>query len=144
MYLQDRIEELNSGILNIENNKVFVTGFLSQERLEDYYFNNKQCFFSKGIYDYEELDFSKIKDDALFMVFKNNNLISKYCYKVIFKDTLKYKEGKKYLSRTFKIRKSLFSEEYNLIIENTSLVYSDLFELKNFLQSNFKYELNLI
>ena len=50
MLLQERIEELESGILNIKNNQVEVIGFLSPERLNDYYEKGIQCFYSKEFY----------------------------------------------------------------------------------------------
>lgn len=133
MLLQERIEELNSGILKIKNDKVHIIGFLSQERLEDYYYRNMQCFFSNGIYDYEDLDFSRIKDNSLFLVLKDDKLINKYLYKLLLKNTFKYKtKDNKIVTKTFKIRKSEYSEQYNLVIDKKNLSFSTIDSIQSY------------
>lgn len=47
MLLQERIEELESGILNIKNNQVEVIGFLSPERLNDYMKKDPMFLFKR-------------------------------------------------------------------------------------------------
>ena len=68
MYLQDRIEELQSGILEIDGNKVNITGYYSKDRLLDYLDKGLDAYFSKGVYDYEKLDFGKVKNNTLFII----------------------------------------------------------------------------
>ncbi|AYE35418.1 hypothetical protein [Clostridium septicum] len=144
MLLQERIEELNSGILKIKNDKVHIIGFLSQERLEDYYYRNMQCFFSNGIYDYEDLDFSRIKDNSLFLVLKDDKLINKYLYKLLLKNTFKYKtKDNKIVTKTFKIRKSEYSEQYNLVIDKKNLSFSTIDSIQSYLKNNYTYNLNI-
>lgn len=143
MILQERIEELGSGILNYKNNKIYLTGFLSKERLEDYYYNNLNCAFSNGIYDYEKLDFTKIKDNSLFLIQKDDELIEKHLYKPLFKDTFKYKEDNKIISRTFQIRSSEVSKKINFQIEKQSLLFDDLISLETYLKNEYNYKLNI-
>lgn len=144
MLLQERIEELNSGLLKIKNDKVHIIGFLSQERLEDYYYRNMQCFFSNGIYDYEDLDFSRIKDNSLFLVLKDDKLINKYLYKLLLKNTFKYKtKDNKIVTKTFKIRKSEYSEQYNLVIDKKNLSFSTIDSIQSYLKNNYTYNLNI-
>ena len=70
MSLQEWIEELGSGILEITESEVKLIGFTCEERLKDFYEKNCKCFSSNGIYTIykeEKLDFSKIRDNALFI-----------------------------------------------------------------------------
>lgn len=144
MLLQERIEELNSGILEL-GEKCYLTGFMSPERLNDYYENGIQCYFSKGIYDLENIDFSKIKDNAIFIVLKNNIELNKYQFTLIKKDSVTYKIlGKKeQFTKVYKIRKSTFSNQYNYIDSDVSLLFDNLNDLSDYFFQRFKTELNL-
>lgn len=149
MYLQERIEELESGILDISESKVEVIGFLSPERLEDYYKRNIQCAFSHGWYDYEDLKFQYIKDNALFIIKKFNIEIEKYQFLVLKKDLVKYKikdkTGKtKIVSKVYKIRKCNFTKLYNYIDSETNLLFDNLKKLEIYFESKYKKNLYLI
>lgn len=142
--LQERIEELGSGILDIKENKVHLLGFYSKDRLEDYLNNNMKCASSYGIYDYQLLDFNKIKDDTLFIVRKNNVILSKHYFQLIFKDTFKFKNSdKKITTRTYSIRYSKYTKNYNLVIEKQYLLFTDLNEIANYLNEKYNYVLNI-
>lgn len=143
MYLQERIEELGSGILNIKD-KVYVTGFMSPERLKEYYFNKKQCFLSKGIYENEDLDFSRIKDNALFIILKNNKEIEKYQFSMIKKGTITYKDksNNSTLSKVYKIRKCNFTDRFNYIDSDTSIIFNNYAELSDYFIKRFKSSLD--
>lgn len=54
--------------LQYKEDKVHLIGFMSPERLEDYYNKNIDCHFSNGIYDKRELNWGKIQDGALFII----------------------------------------------------------------------------
>ena len=58
--------------------------------------DNKKNWSSRGIYDLRELDFSNIKDNALFIVMKDGKEIAKHQYIPVHKETIKYNnaEGK--------------------------------------------------
>lgn len=143
MLLQERIEELDSAILDIKD-KVYLTGFMSAERLNDYYNKNIQCYLSKGIYELENLDFSKIKDNAIFIILKNNMEIKKYQFIIIKKGSVTYKvPGKKSpLTKVYKIRKCNFSNKYNYVDSDTSLLFNNYDDLSNYFMNRFNYNLN--
>lgn len=148
MYLQERIEELESGILSINKTNVEVIGFLSPERLNDYYEKGIQCFFSQGKYNYEEIKFQFIKDNALFIMKKPNNEIIKYQFIVLKKDLVKYKttnenNKKKILSKTYKIRKCKFTNLYNYVDSEVNLLFNNLNELEQYFEENYKIPLCL-
>lgn len=143
MILQERIEELGSGIIKIKNNKVHLTGFMSKERLEDYWNRNINCIYSYGIYDYENLDFSKIKDNAIFLIIKNDKIEEKHLFNLIYKGSFKFKtKDNKTATRVFKIRNSEFSKELNLIIDKKSLIFKNLLDLKEYLLKEYNYILD--
>ncbi|NSB16793.1 hypothetical protein [Clostridium beijerinckii] len=150
MYLQERIEELESGILYIDKNvnKVKLVGFLSPERLTDYYEKNIQCFFSKGLYDYEELKFENTKDNALFIVLEDNDELKKHQFIPLKKESIKYKivdesNKSKTLSKTYTIRKCKFTNLYNYVDLEVSLLFKNLGELKKYFEKNYQMPLNL-
>lgn len=148
MLLQERIEELESGILNIKNNQVEVIGFLSPERLNDYYEKGIQCFYSKEFYPNENLNFNKIKDNALFVVIKDNKEISRYQFNILIKDTIKFKaknkDGKtQQFSRVYTIRKSNFDDIYNYKDSEVSLIFNTIDELKIFFNNKFNTKLKI-
>jgi hypothetical protein len=146
MFLQEYIEELASGILIITNSKVYLTGFTSPERLNDYYNNNIQCFFSKGLYDKEPLDFSRIKDNAIFIVDdKDNNIEYKYQYKLLKKDIIKYKDKAedKDKAKVFYIRKCTYTNKYNYKDIDTSIVFDTKEDLFRYFNATFKSNLEI-
>ncbi|MGG7058417.1 hypothetical protein ACQPUZ_08985 [Clostridium tertium] len=144
MILQERIEELGSGILEIKNNKIHLTGFMCKERLDDYFSKNINCIYSYGIYDDEKLDFFKIKDNALFLVTENNEIKNKYLFTLIYKGSFKFKTiDNTVTTRVFKVRFEEFSNKYNLIIEKKSLLFDKIEAVKNYLEDNYKYSLNI-
>ena len=112
--LQSRINELSSANIDIVGNKVYITGFTREEMLQSFLNNGRECWSSKGLYDYQDLDFHNIKDDALLIVQKDGKEINRYQYRAVYKDMIKFKndEGKN-VSRTFIIRKSRHSEHYH-------------------------------
>ncbi|MBT2606401.1 hypothetical protein J7E55_25900 [Bacillus sp. ISL-53] len=112
--LQNRVNELNSAILDMKGNKVYITGFTREEMLQSFLDTGIEAWSSKGLYDYQELEFQNIKDDALIIVRRDEKEMNRYQYKQVYKGTIKFKneEGKN-VSRTFIIRKSTYSEQYH-------------------------------
>lgn len=144
MILQERIEELNSGILKFIDNKINLIGFMSPERLEDYYIRNIQCFFSNGIYNVENLDFAYIKDNALFILIKDNMEFKKFQFELLKKDTVQFKnELNKPLSKVYYIRKCKYSKLYNYKDSDISLLFKTLDELNKFFEDKYKTQLIL-
>lgn len=144
MYLQDRIEELQSGILEIDGNKVNMTGYYSKDRLLDYLDKGLDAYFSKGVYDYEKLDFGKVKNNTLFIIYKDGKEIARYEFQGIKKGTFDYDEknnvnGKG--TKTYLIRYCKWSKMYNYIDNETNITFSNKIDLVNFLLE--KYHINL-
>lgn len=146
MLLQERIAELGSGILTITNSKVKLIGFTCPERLNDYYSKNIQCYFSVGIYDLESLNFSYIKDNALFIVIdKDNNKQYKYQFKLLKKDSIKYKDdNKKMLSKVYYIRKCIYTNKYNYKDMDVSVLFDTKEDLIRYFENRFKKSLGEI
>lgn len=145
MFLQERIEELGSGILTITNSKVDLIGFTCPERLNDYYYNNSKCYFSVGIYDLESLDFSRIQNNALFIIDnKDTNTLFKYQFKLLKKDTIKYKDNKnKALSKVYYIRKCKYTNKYNYKDMDVSVLFDTKEDLSNYFKDKFNCNLSL-
>ncbi|WP_188455578.1 hypothetical protein [Virgibacillus oceani] len=136
--LQQRVNELKSAILNIVKDKVHVTGFMREEMLLLHLNEGSKCWSSLGLYDYQELDFSNIKSDALIIVQKDGKEINRYLYKRVYKDTIQFKdEDGKVLSLTITIRKSSYSSHYHLLTEKTSLLFDNNDDLSRFLLDKF-------
>lgn len=153
MLLQDRIEELGSGVLEITNTNVNLVGFTSAERLEDYYERKIDCHYSQGIYDYEKLDYSRIQDDALFVTIKDGKEISRYQFESLLviknEDEFKYTEvdednKKKVKSKVFKIRKCKYTNKYNYIDNNESKLFNSFEQLDEFVFRSFNKHLKEI
>ncbi|MGJ9460465.1 hypothetical protein [Oceanobacillus sp. CF4.6] len=136
--LQQRVNELNSAILNIVKDKVHITGFMREEMLLLHLNKGSKCWSSLGVYDYQELDFYNIKSDSLIIVQKDELEINRYQYKRIYKDTLQYKDAEgKVFSLTFTIRKSSYSKHYHLLTEKTSLLFDNNYDIDRYLLDEF-------
>lgn len=145
MLLQERIEELGSGILIISNSKVELIGFTCPERLNDYYHNKDKCYFSVGVYDLEPLDFSKVQDDALFIVNdKDNNTLDKYHFELLRKDVIKYKEDtNKMITRQYHIRKCKYTNKFSYKDIDVSILFDTKEDLLNYFKYRFKIIISL-
>jgi len=123
--LQDRINELDSAILDIKGNKVNITGFMSEEMLQLHLTEGSKNWSSMGLYDDEDLEFHNIKNNALFIVNKNGAKARRYQYKPVYREMLQFKdEDGKSLSLTINIRKSQYSALYHLSTTKESLLFS--------------------
>lgn len=121
--LQQRIERLGSGILKFKGNKVHVIGFMNPERLDDYCTKNIDCHYSDGIYPCMDLYWGKVQDNADFILLdENNNIICRHKFIVLKKDKIKYKEKGKAKSKTYYIRKCIYTDIYNFIARETKIV----------------------
>lgn len=146
--LTNRINELNSAILNIKGDKVHILGFMSKEMMEKYFEGSKN-WYVMGLYDKEEMVFFDTKDNAFFIVQNDGIEIARYQYKPIDKQTVKLKEKSDKgndLYRTFIIRKDVFSKNYhlNLIkkdVENDSILFENKKSLNEYLKTEFNTQL---
>ncbi len=130
MLLQERIQELNSGIINIVNDKIHLTGFMSSERLLDYYNEGYDCRFSIGIYPKENFDIAYIKDNGLFIILKDGQEVNRYEFKQIVNETVKYKDdNNKLRSKVYTIRYCKYSNKYNYKDSDKSILFDNKKEL---------------
>ena len=141
--LQNRLNELNSAILDIKGEKVHITGFTREEMLRKYLELGSDCFSSKGMYGFQELEFHDIKNDALFIVRIEGKEVNRYQYKSVFKDTVQFKEFRdgeeKLVSLTFTIRKSTYSDHYHFLTEKLSLLFENKDQFDKYLLDKFNY-----
>ncbi|MGK8429882.1 hypothetical protein [Bacillus cereus] len=141
--LQERINELESGILNLDGDRVHVTGFKSEKMLMSFLNNNKKNWSFKGMYDIHEMNFHNIKNSALIIVVKGGKEIGKYQYIPVYKSLIKYdnQDGKS-TSMTFTIRKSVYSKHYHFLSEKMSRVFESKELITNFLKEEFGASIN--
>lgn len=136
--LQDRVNELKSAILDIKGNKVYVTGFMSEEMLQLHLTEGSKNWSSMGLYDDEDLEFHNIKNNALIIVKKNGVKAGRYQYKPVFKDTIQFKdEDGKSLSLTINIRKCQYSAHYHLLTTKETLPFSGKDDLDSHLLEKY-------
>lgn len=133
---QKRLNELNSGIIDIRDDKIFVTGFYNADRLNSYLNLQIDNHSSKGVYPKIEFNFNNIKDDALFIVQENGVEKEKVQLKVISKQLMQP------LGRNNKIivtlRQNPFNHKFNLIADSSSLIFDSIEELKSHIQDYYK------
>ncbi|MGJ7922202.1 hypothetical protein [Neobacillus sp. LXY-4] len=138
--LQNRINELKSGIVNIVDDKVQVWGFTREEMLLSHLEKEIGNWYSQGLYDFQSLEFHNIQDNALFIVRENGEEINRYQYKPVLRDLVKFKDEKgNNASLTFKIRKSTYSDHYHFLTEHTSLLFENKSELDQYLLDKYNY-----
>ena len=136
--LQDRVNELKSGILDILEDKMYITGFTREEMLESHLAKGIENWSSKGLYDYQDLKFHNIKNNALLILRKDRKEIKRYQYKPIYRDTIQFKDTEgKMISITFTIRKSSYSDHYHFLAEKISLLFNNKYELDVYLMEQY-------
>lgn len=134
--LQNRVNELNSAILNYINNKVHIMGFYNAERLDDYLTKNAKNWMSIGLYEEEEIDFLNIKNNALFVIQENDIEIKRLQFTKVLKKAVKSKSKKSNIMIT--IRKDSFSNQYILTTEKFSKLFNTKQDLDAFLLIEYK------
>ena len=144
MLLQERIEELNSVIIDIYENKIKLTGFLSEERLLDFYERGSDCRFSIGLYPKEDFDIAYTKDNSLIIIMDQGNEIQRYKFVPIKKYTINYKDiDNKNKSRVITIRQCYYTKKYNYRDTEKSILFDSETELKSFCKDEYNYDLIL-
>ncbi|MEB4816086.1 hypothetical protein [Bacillus thuringiensis] len=136
--LQERINELESGILTIDRDKVHVMGFKNEKMLMSFLNANKKNWSFIGIYDSHKMNFNNIKSNALIIVMEDGKEIGRYQYIPVLKHTIKYdkKDGKN-TSMTFTIRKSIYSKHYHFLSEKMSHVFERREFITTYLREEF-------
>lgn len=134
--LQQRIEEVGSAIINHKDNLVHITTFYNSDRLNDY-LGGLNCIQGFGMYDPEDLDYTRIQDNCLMIVQKDDKEVHRFQFKPLFRGTVKVSNsGKKAMARIFTLRKCLFSSQYNVMIldennEKQNLLFKDMDEIES-------------
>lgn len=88
--LQDRVNELDSAIVNVTGNFVNTMGFYNTDRLMSYLGEGKKNWSSTGRYPFEELVFHNIKSNATIVLQQNGIEIARYKYIKVANGSLMY------------------------------------------------------
>lgn len=141
MYMQDHLKELNGAIINIYENRIELTGFLSKERLLDYYHKGNDCRSLICIYPVEKFDISYVKDNSLIIIIEDGEESHKYNFVPIKTDTITYKdEENKLRSRTCTIRECSFTGKYSYKDNDKSLIFDNKTEIEHYLKERYGYD----
>lgn len=124
--LQDHLEELGSAIIDICGEKVKLTGFMSPERLLDYYDGGYDCRHLVGTYPMAPYDISYVKDNCLVLLLKNGVEQNRYHLIPIKKDTVKFQlPGQKVKrEKVYTIRQCSVNNIYNYKDIEKSLLFN--------------------
>ncbi|PFM75229.1 hypothetical protein COJ46_22005 [Bacillus sp. AFS077874] len=145
--LQERIEELSSAILDFSGDYVYVTGFKSHERLLSHSSKGIDNWSSKGRYPItkSELDYKRIKTNALFVIMENGLEKAKYQFKEFKKYSQKFKDTNGLQkTRVITIRKCVYTNQFNYFTMEESYLFASFDALQSFLVERFNHEVDLV
>lgn len=142
--LQDRINELDSAIVNVVGDWVNTLGFYNTDRLNSYLEEGKKNWSSTGRYPFEELSFHNIKTSATIILQQDGGEVARYQYIYVKNGTLVYdneqnKSGK--ASAIYEIRKEVYSATWNLRFACNSLVFETWEDMQNHVLTTYKYDI---
>lgn len=142
--LQDRINELDSAIVNVVGNLVNTVGFYNTDRLMSYLEEGKKNWSSTGRYPFEELVFHNIKTNATIILQQNGLEIARYKYKKVDNGSLLYenqqnKSGK--ATAVYEIRKEMYSSTWNLRFADKSQVFQTWEDMQTQVLAEYKYDI---
>lgn len=142
--LQDRINELDSAIVNVVGDLVKTMGFYNTDRLMSYLGEGKKNWSSTGRYPFEELVFHNIKTNATVILQKDGEEVARYQYINVKNDSLVYdnehnKSGK--ATAVYEIRKEVYSSTWNLRFADKSLVFDTWVDMKKYILATYKYDI---
>lgn len=137
--LQNRINELNSAILNFARDKVYITGFYNAEMLLLHLNEGRDNHKSKGMYDKEDITFENVLNNALFIIQKDGVEQRRLQYKQVFKGEMKLKAQNK--KQMISVRKDTFSDHFLLHTEKKITSFERKNELNLFLLEQFETNL---
>lgn len=140
--IQARINELNSGIINVVGDIVRTLGFMNADRLHSYESKGMKNWYSIGLYKNEDFEFHSIKSGALFVLQDNGQEVARYQFLTKLSDKASYINDKqKKVTLTFEIRKSTYSPHYNFRTEKYSLLFENIVEIKKYMFQTYSYAL---
>ncbi len=142
--LQERINELDSAILNVVGNWVYTLGFYNTERLNSYLEKGKKNWSSTGRYPIEEFAFDNIKTNATIILQHDGGEVARYQYinvknGVLVYDNVQNKSGK--TTGVYEIRKEVYFSTWNLRFADNSLVFESWRDMQNYVLTTFKYDI---
>lgn len=142
--LQDRINELDSAIVNVVGDLVNTMGFYNTDRLMSYLGEGKKNWSSTGRYPFEELAFHNIKTNATIILQKDGEEVARYQYINVKNGTLVYdneqnKSGK--ATAVYEVRKEVYSSTWNLRFADKSLVYDTWNDMQNHVLTTYHYDI---
>ncbi|MEE1130990.1 MAG: hypothetical protein UHX00_05080 [Caryophanon sp.] len=142
--LQNRINELDSAIVNIVGDFVNTIGFYSTERLVSFLEEGKKNWSSTGRYPYQNLAFHNIRTNATIILQENGIEVSRYKYVNIKNGNLIYdndqnKSGK--ATAVYEIRKEVYSRTWNLRFADNSLTFERWKDMRNHVLDNYRYDI---
>ncbi|WP_332647134.1 hypothetical protein [Lysinibacillus sp. 54212] len=142
--LQDRINELDSAIVNVVGDLVNTMGFYHTDRLMSYLEEGKKNWSSTGRYPFEELEFHNIKTNATIILQQDGVETTRYKYIKVKNGSLMYenrqnKSGK--ATAVYEIRKEVFSSTWNLRFADNSLVFETWKDMQNHVLTTYHYDI---
>lgn len=140
--LQNRINELDSAILNFVGDNVHITGFYNAARLESYLTKKIDNHSSKGLYKKEDIVFTGIKQNALFIVQKNGIELYRIQYKQLYKGPLKLVKAK--TLEVVYILKDKYSDTYVVKTERYVSEFANKNEIILFLLDEYSVHLEML
>lgn len=139
--LQERVNELNSAIINIVGNKMHIIGFFNEERLISHLENGMDNWRSKGMYDKGDISFSNIKSNALFILKQDEKVLEKHKFTVYKRPTVQRKSESGSIILT--IRKHEFIDQWQIIVLNKVHNFSSKEEMESHFISNYRFEFEI-
>lgn len=139
--LQERVNELDSTIFSIIEDKVHLIGFFNEQRLMTHLNDDMDNWRSIGLYDYQDVSFQNIKDNALFLIVQDGEVIEKHKYTVYLRDEVERKDKSGRL--ILMIRKHEFTEEWQVIVLRKTHNFTSKKEMENFLTEHYRFDFEL-
>ncbi len=139
--LQQRVNELNSAIFKIMDGKVHLTGFYNEKRLKTHLDKGMDNWMSKGLYDFSDVTFKNIRNNALFLIMKDDEIIEKHKYSVYKQDTVERKSKSGPLILT--IRKHEFLDEWQITVLKKTYSFTTKSEMIDYMNENFKFDFEI-
>ncbi|MFD1927314.1 hypothetical protein ACFSFY_04455 [Sporosarcina siberiensis] len=142
--LLERINELDSAILNVVEDWVYILGFYNTERLNSYLEKGKKNWSSMGLYPFEELVFHNIKTNATIILQQDGVEVARYQYinidsGVLVYDNVRNKTGK--ATGAYQIRKEVYSSSWNLKFADSSLIFEEWEDMQSYVLMTYKYDI---
>ncbi|MEG0579224.1 MAG: hypothetical protein RR490_04835 [Niameybacter sp.] len=142
--LQERINELDSAIVNVVGDLVNTMGFYNTDRLMSYLHEGRKNWSSTGRYPFEELAFHNIKTNATIIFQQDGVDIARYKYIKVKNGSLMYENQQNKSGKTtavYEIREEVYSSTWNLRFADNSLVFETWEDMKKHVLTTYNYDI---